>query len=275
MPVHRRHARRGRAGGRIARAARIAAADRHCRRRSDRQRRRGGDVLALCRRTSCAEGRHRPAAARTGRASIRYHRGAGRNSAAAPVRRTAGMAAHLAAARVMPTNKTAVYLYCVVRSARRPSLAGASSGVPSGTPPAAHKVTGNLWMIVADVPLDVYGPASLESRLRDLDWVAAVAIAHEALVERFTRARGSVVVPAKLFTMFGTLEKALDDVTGRRTEIQRVMKRIEGCEEWGIRITRHAVMPAAADAPAASGAAFLLARKAARDAVVTARTQAS
>jgi hypothetical protein len=186
------------------------------------------------------------------------------------------MAEHLAAARVMPTNKTAVYLYCVVRSARRPSLAGASSGVPSGTAPAAHKVTGNLWMIVAEVPLDVYGPASLESRLRDLDWVAAVAVAHEAIVERFTRARGSVVVPAKLFTMFSTLEKALDDVTGRRAEIQRVMKRIEGCEEWGIRITRQAVMPpTGADASAASGAAFLLARKAARDAVVTARAQAS
>jgi hypothetical protein len=84
------------------------------------------------------------------------------------------------------------------------------------------------------------------------------------------------VIPAKLFTMFSSIEKALADVAGRRTSLDRVMKRISGCEEWGIRITRQPA-PAEAQPPkrASSGAAFLAGRKAARDAVVNARAEAA
>jgi hypothetical protein len=175
----------------------------------------------------------------------------------------------------MPRPNTAVYLYCVVRSTRRPSLARVPAGLPDATAPAAHNVDGPLWIVAADVPLDVYGPSALEPRLRDLDWVARVALAHEAVVEHFARSAAAVVVPAKLFTMFSTVEKALDDVADRRKGIEKVMTQIAGCEEWGIRVTRQPVTAAGGDSRPASGSAFLLARKAARDAVATARVQAA
>jgi hypothetical protein len=126
------------------------------------------------------------------------------------------------------------------------------------------------------LPLDVYGPSALEPRLRDLDWVSRVAVAHEAVVEHFSRGRGCVVVPAKLFTMFTTLDKAVEDVASRRAALARVTKRIAGCEEWGVRVFRkQPIAPAAAvSTRPASGAAFLTARKAARDAIVDARVQA-
>lgn len=169
-------------------------------------------------------------------------------------------------------HSTAVYLYCVVRAARV-VRAGLPEGVPGATPPAAHPAGRDLFVVTADVPLDVYGPASLEPRLRDLDWVSAVALAHEAVVEHFARGRDRAVIPAKLFTMFSSVEKALSDVAARRGEIDRVMKRIAGCEEYGIRVTRRPA-GAASPQPVTSGAAFLLARKAERDAVAIARTQA-
>jgi gas vesicle protein GvpL/GvpF len=176
----------------------------------------------------------------------------------------------------MATATTAVYLYCVVRAARRPSLARVPAGLPGGTRPAARKLSGSLWLIAADVPLEAYGPPHLESRLRDLDWVSRVALAHEAVVEHFSRARGAVVVPTKLFTMFSSLDKAVADVAARRAAIERAMRRIAGSEEWGVRITRRPGVVAKVSAtavPPASGAAFLAARKESRDAV--ARTRAA
>jgi Gas vesicle synthesis protein GvpL/GvpF len=176
----------------------------------------------------------------------------------------------------MAQRSTAVYLYCLVRAARKPSLARVPPGLPGATRPQAHKLSGAIWLIAADVPLDTYDPAQLEPRLHDLEWVSAIAIAHEAVVEHFSRATTAVVVPATLFTMFSSMDKAMADVAARRPTIERAMRHIAGSEEWGVRITRR---PAAAAATAgagrpASGAAFLTAKKQARDAAATSRAAA-
>src|SRR5687768_11288848 len=176
----------------------------------------------------------------------------------------------------MATRSTALYLYCVVRAPRRPSLARVPRGLPEASTPEAHRLAGSLWLITASVPLAVYGPAALEPRLRDLDWVAEAALAHETVVEHFSRARGTVVIPMKLFTMFSSLDKAIAEVGEGRAAIERAMKRIAGCEEWGLRVTRLPGTPAAAQGVnrPASGAAFLAARKEARDATAVARAAA-
>jgi len=165
---------------------------------------------------------------------------------------------------MMATGPTAVYLYCVVRSVRRPAASRVPPGLPGGSPPEAQRIASSLWAIVSYVPLDVYGPPHLEPQLRDLDRVSAIAVAHEAVVEHFARSRTATVVPMKLFTMFSSLDKALDDVGGRRGTIERVMRRIGGCEEWGVRVTRApgTAAPAAGGngSRPASGAAFLMAR---------------
>ena len=160
---------------------------------------------------------------------------------------------------------TAAYLYCVVKSARRPAVVRAPHGLAEATRPQAWDVGRGLWLIAAEVPLEEYGPGRLEPRLQDLDWVARAAVAHEAVVEYYSRATGSTVVPAKLFTMFSSIDKAIDDVASRRTTIDRVMKRIAGCEEWGVRVTRRAAVsvlaPGSMPARPTSGSAFLAARK--------------
>ena len=178
----------------------------------------------------------------------------------------------------MAKRTTAVYLYCVVRGARAPSLARVPAGLPGATRPRAHRLAGSLWLITADVPLDVFGPQPLEARLRDLAWVSEVAVAHEAVVEHFSRARGAVVIPTKLLTMFSSLEKAIEEVGDGRATIERVMKHIAGSEEWGIRISRKpGAAPPGASARTTrptSGAAFLAARKHARDATASLRLAA-
>jgi Gas vesicle synthesis protein GvpL/GvpF len=171
---------------------------------------------------------------------------------------------------------TGEYVYCVVQAAKRPSMTRVPAGMPGAARPEARPIAPSLWIVAAAVPLDVYGPRGLEPRLRDLDWVAQAAVAHEAVVEHCSRARGATVIPMKLFTMFSSAARAIADVASRRRVIERTMKRIAGAEEWGVRIFR---APAASGSPAiakpASGADFLRARKQARDAVAHARAAAA
>jgi hypothetical protein len=126
------------------------------------------------------------------------------------------------------------------------------------------------------VPLDLYGSGALESLLGNIDEVGRVAMAHEAVVEHFALRSGLTVIPLKLFTMFSTLERAVADIAGRGRSLERAMKKIEGAEEWGVRVTRRTTPAAARIVSAkASGKAFLAAKKQARDQVEGARVAAA
>jgi len=171
---------------------------------------------------------------------------------------------------------TVVYVYSLVRGARRPGTR-IPDPLPHATPVEVTAVGNGLFLVTSNVPLGVYGPAQLEPRLRDLDWVAEAAVAHERVVQHFARLRSATVVPMKMFTMFSTLEKAIEDVRGRRRAIDRTLARVTGCEEWGIRITKTnaTAAPSRIDGRpprrVTSGRAFLAARKEARDAAVSSR----
>ena len=164
--------------------------------------------------------------------------------------------------------RTATYVYCIVHAAAAPRVARAPRGLAGSTAVATVKVARNLWLALAEVPLATYGPDVLEKSLRDMNWVGDVAMAHEAVVEYFARQPRVTVIPMTLFTMFSSERRAIDETAGRRREIGALVKRLAGCEEWGVRMIR---TPAAAPArrPGAarpsSGAAFLAAKKEARD----------
>ena len=163
---------------------------------------------------------------------------------------------------------TATYVYCIVHAAASPKTTRVPSGLPGATRPSIVQVARSLWLAAADVPLDTYGSGPLETALRDMQWVADVAVAHEAVVEHFTRQPGTAVIPMKLFTMFSSEERAVDQTRSRQRDIQAITRRIAGCEEWGLRITRKSSAAPArrpAGARPSSGAAFLAAKKEARD----------
>lgn len=168
----------------------------------------------------------------------------------------------------------AIYLYCLVKSARRPSMTHVPSGLPGASRPEAVDAKGGLWLVVAEAPLDTYGSGRLEQHLSDMKWVGRIALAHEEVVEAFARRASLTVVPMKLFTMFSTRERAVADVAARRTTISAAMRRIAGADEWGVRITSAAPAAAPVRARPRTGAAFLAAKKQARDAVHGARVAA-
>ena len=161
---------------------------------------------------------------------------------------------------------SATYVYCVVQSARKPSTAHVPSGLPGADAPCLDRVGPRMWVVHAPVPLDRYGTQALEQSLHDLEWVSAIAVAHEAVVESFARLRGATVIPMKLFTLFSSPARALAEMRRRSDRLGALFAKLQGCEEWGVRIMRgpSRLAEKSGDKPA-TGVAFLAARKRARD----------
>ena len=165
---------------------------------------------------------------------------------------------------------TATYLYCLVAAGRRPSLAGAPRGLPGTGALRVLEAEDGLWLIVADAPLSAYGSEPIEKNLRDLEWVALRGAAHARVVEYF--ARRTTTLPMKLFTLFNGDERALAHVRGDATRVRRVLERVTGRAEWGVRVRLDRALvrkkvgkrPAAANGRS-SGTKFLLAKKQERD----------
>jgi hypothetical protein len=167
-----------------------------------------------------------------------------------------------------PRTSSATYVYCVACGDRPPALARAPSGLPGTGPSRSIEVSGCMWLVVGDAPLDRYDEAGIKEGLRDLEWVGECAAGHERIVE-YT-ARNSTTVPMKLFTLFADDERAAANARKLSARIARVAERIDGCEEWGVRVhlderrVRAAARKRAAaqTARAAVGTSFLRAKKA-------------
>jgi gas vesicle protein GvpL/GvpF len=119
---------------------------------------------------------------------------------------------------------------------------------------------------VADAPLPEYDATSIQSHLQDLDWVSARALAHEEVVEHCGRA--GTVVPMKLFTLFASDDRALEHIRADRARLDRILERIDGCQEWGVlvrfdeaRAKQMAADGSRGEAGKGTGTAFLLRKK--------------
>lgn len=150
------------------------------------------------------------------------------------------------------------YVYCLIRSARPPSLRGLPDGLPGASAPRALDLGNGLRAIVASVPATEYDEAALARGLQDIDWVGGRAMAHEAVVEHFLSARA--VLPMQLFTLFTSDQRVVAHVSRNRARIERILARIDGQLEWGLRLTldeKAALAPARTARAEGSGSAYL------------------
>jgi hypothetical protein len=164
----------------------------------------------------------------------------------------------------------ATYVYGLAAGRRPPALRPRLAGLPGTGPVRMIAVEPGWWLVAADAPLTRYDAPAIERSLRDLDWVSVCALAHEAVVEE--AARRGTVIPMKLFTLFSTDARAVAHVCRRRRTLERVLRRIEGSQEWGVRVTAAPATGTGGGARArlaagpGAGRRFLLEKKRAQDA---------
>lgn len=126
------------------------------------------------------------------------------------------------------------YVYCLVRSARRPALRKPPLPVPGGDSIRFVDVGQRLWAVASDVPAADYSEEAVRRGLQDLEWVGRRAMAHEAVVERFLSA--PALLPMQLFTLFTSDQRLNEYVQRERRRLERILSRIEKHLEWGVRL---------------------------------------
>ena len=127
------------------------------------------------------------------------------------------------------------YVYCLVRGARKPVLRRVTGGLPGAGSARVLDAGEGLWLIVADVDAADYGEAAIADGLKRIDWVSRCAMGHEAVVEQFLGA--AALLPMQLFTIFTGDERAIAHVDRDRRRIGKILGRVEGHAEWGVRAT--------------------------------------
>jgi hypothetical protein len=136
--------------------------------------------------------------------------------------------------RTTATSSNATYVFCLVQSAKAPSLRGVPSSVPGAGAPRLLAVDRDVWAVVADAPIERFTGDQLQQELQDVEAISRHALAHASVIEFFFRR--APVIPLKLFTLFSSDEKVRAHVRTRLGLLRRMFTQLRGLEEWAVRI---------------------------------------
>ncbi|GAA0589595.1 GvpL/GvpF family gas vesicle protein [Streptomyces crystallinus] len=146
-------------------------------------------------------------------------------------------------------NESLWYVYAVVR----PFEGALPDGVRAldGEPPRLIE-HGGLCAAASPVPAADFDAAPLRRHLEDLDWLAATARAHQAVVAALSSV--TCAVPLRLATVCretSGVRRLLDE--GRAMFVP-ALERLDGRVEWGVKVYAEAASPKPAAAPGAKPA---------------------
>lgn len=123
-----------------------------------------------------------------------------------------------------------VWLYAVTGSSGQ-ELAPTMTGV-ADAPVRVVQSTG-LAAVVSTVDAQAFGEEALRRNLEDLDWVAAVAHAHDAVV-RAVRHDGGVI-PLRLASIYSSDKHVCRLLEERHDEFADALRLVRGRTEWGVK----------------------------------------
>jgi hypothetical protein len=154
------------------------------------------------------------------------------------------------------------YLYAVSRGldiGALGDLLGLSDGV------LEKVVVKDLTGIVSSVGLDEYGEEGLRRNLERLDWLETAARGHDAVVQ--AAAAVAPTAPMRLATIFLDDEGVRERLATQYDAISDVLDRVEGQEEWSVKVLTHSLIETPAPLETVgSGAEYLRRRREERDA---------
>ncbi|MEY9995670.1 hypothetical protein ABIE67_007702 [Streptomyces sp. V4I8] len=123
------------------------------------------------------------------------------------------------------------YVYAVCRpfgSALQRQLMGVA-----GSPPKQLTHHG-LIAVVSTVPEADFAEEALRAHLEDLDWLTATARAHQQVIDALTVV--TTPLPLRLATVFRDDSGVRTMLEAREEDFRRVLDRLEGRVEWGVKV---------------------------------------
>ncbi|QCX80048.1 Gas vesicle synthesis protein GvpL/GvpF [Streptomyces sp. YIM 121038] len=126
------------------------------------------------------------------------------------------------------------YVYAVCRRLSGP-LHADLTGV-GGAPPRQLAHAG-LIAVVGPVPARDFGLEPLRAHLEDLDWLSETARAHQHVIGALTAV--TCPLPLRLATVFRDDSGVRAMLEGESARLGRILDRIEGHVEWGVKVWLH------------------------------------
>ena len=156
----------------------------------------------------------------------------------------------------------ATYVYCIVSSRKPLSTKATPSGPPGTGRVRTFELRPHRYVVMSDAPLDQFGERALPANLTDLDWVSRAAVAHEAVIASFMP-KADAVVPMKLFTLFTSDDRAVEQLRAGWRRVEGVIQRLANHEEWGVRLVFDSTRAPVDATPAVveSGRSYLLTKR--------------
>jgi Gas vesicle synthesis protein GvpL/GvpF len=167
-----------------------------------------------------------------------------------------------------------LWAYAVVPAGT--TLPAELTGIAGGV---VQRVTADgLDALVGAVPAEEFAAAPLREHLNDLAWLERVAREHEAVLDQVLTA--TTIVPLRLCTIFDDADGVCRMLERERDALSDALGRLDGRQEWGVKLLVDGDRLAATAAPAGDqaqgegGAAYLARRRHERAARESARALA-
>jgi hypothetical protein len=74
----------------------------------------------------------------------------------------------------------------------------------------------------------------IDARSKDVEWLGAIGYRHQEVMSALMR--GGTVIPLRAFTLFANETSLRNHVKGERESFMRILDRLEGKQEWTLRI---------------------------------------
>jgi Gas vesicle synthesis protein GvpL/GvpF len=152
-------------------------------------------------------------------------------------------------------NDLVLYLYGITQ---HPSERGVRSPAVNGLASVEAVECAGLTCWISRVDRKEFAD-DLARNMEDLEWLAAAGVRHQRVVAEL--AALASVLPARFGTVFLTSKSLEEDVKSRKRTLLSSFKRINGTDEWGVKV--FAIAPVRAAAVAADSGTDYLRQKAA------------
>ncbi len=127
-----------------------------------------------------------------------------------------------------PGEEDLIYLYCVTE--KEPKL----KEVEKLADKLYFVYHQGLYAVVSIVSHNEFSEENLKKNLSDMWWIRLKVDIHERIIEGIME--GACVIPFKFATLFNSEDNLKMNLEGHMDEFKENLKRLEGKEEWGVKI---------------------------------------
>ena len=147
------------------------------------------------------------------------------------------------------SNDRLFYLYGISANNPKVKIAGSIHG----NVPVECLEDSGLTAWISCVPEAEFGE-KLVANMENLEWLAGASVRHQRVVSQIAAA--VTLLPARFGTVFKTEDSLLEHIRTEKDKLQSTLARIEGTEEWGVKLFLNP-SPPASPIEAASGRDYL------------------